>query len=496
MAPKRKRKDHDPSAVNASDQRDTSHSALTTAQIHTHNSYSSLDNLETHPLASRLTNAMRPPLESLVYEVLSILISLTLEDCKRICGPAVNRPQGWDNIWKILGQMRQLCGLAPADVVKTACAPEIEADRESLSLQLRFLDQTFALVGCEKGLEGEEGGARELYKSCVEAQKMLGTERIQAGDTDEEPVSESETAKYQGTVRQKMDGVDQDHVSDSTSPLFDQAMEDFIEQEAFSPRQDSGYNEDRGPDQDNTHVDRGKHLQPRGTEEDIQNKNTDSQETEELPPEFDNNTAYTQDDAIAAFARETHRQLSQRTTNPTTNTTTTPPNLRPPNQPPTGPSIKRTRPQPNPPSDSTIPSQPHPTTPTTNPQTEPPTTTQYHTLLSTQRARAQTRRKPSPPHHPQQQGRHPWTPPEVSALLSGLDLVHGPHWSAILDLYGANGSVSNVLEKRSQVQLKDKARNLKVLFLRQGVRVPGALEGVTGDLGRRVGGRGGLREEN
>lgn len=85
--------------------------------------------------------------------------------------------------------------------------------------------------------------------------------------------------------------------------------------------------------------------------------------------------------------------------------------------------------------------------------------------------------------------RQPWTKAEEEALLEGLDRVSGPHWSQILALYGRGGSVSEVLKDRNQVQLKDKARNLKLWYLKMGKEVPVALRGVTGELRKRGGAR-------
>ena len=53
-----------------------------------------------------------------------------------------------------------------------------------------------------------------------------------------------------------------------------------------------------------------------------------------------------------------------------------------------------------------------------------------------------------------------------------------------LALYGAGGSISEVLKDRNGGQLKDKARNLKGRYLKTGEDVPQALKGVTGDLKR------------
>lgn len=85
--------------------------------------------------------------------------------------------------------------------------------------------------------------------------------------------------------------------------------------------------------------------------------------------------------------------------------------------------------------------------------------------------------------------RQPWTKLEEDALISGLDKVGGPHWSQILALYGRGGSISEVLKDRNQVQLKDKARNLKLWYLKTGKEVPTALQGVTGELRKRGGAR-------
>jgi hypothetical protein len=70
--------------------------------------------------------------------------------------------------------------------------------------------------------------------------------------------------------------------------------------------------------------------------------------------------------------------------------------------------------------------------------------------------------------------------------MAGLDLVKGPHWSSILGLYGESGSISQVLKDRTQVQLKDKARNLKLFFLKSNTEVPYFLQAVTGELKTRA----------
>lgn len=79
--------------------------------------------------------------------------------------------------------------------------------------------------------------------------------------------------------------------------------------------------------------------------------------------------------------------------------------------------------------------------------------------------------------------RRPWTREEEKALRHALELK-GPLWSSILELFGAGGKISEALKNRSQVQLKDKARNWKMFFLKSGLPVPAYLQKVTGDLER------------
>ena len=82
--------------------------------------------------------------------------------------------------------------------------------------------------------------------------------------------------------------------------------------------------------------------------------------------------------------------------------------------------------------------------------------------------------------------RRPWSTEEEQVLMAGLDAVKGPHWSQILALYGSGGSISEALRDRTQVQLKDKARNLKLFFLKSGIEVPYYLGFVTGELKSRA----------
>ncbi|KAL2259972.1 hypothetical protein VTK26DRAFT_6174 [Humicola hyalothermophila] len=82
--------------------------------------------------------------------------------------------------------------------------------------------------------------------------------------------------------------------------------------------------------------------------------------------------------------------------------------------------------------------------------------------------------------------RRPWTPEEEKALMAGLDMVKGPHWSQILSLFGQHGTISDILKDRTQVQLKDKARNLKLFFLKTNSEMPYYLQSVTGELKTRA----------
>ncbi|KAK7677107.1 hypothetical protein QCA50_019921 [Cerrena zonata] len=79
--------------------------------------------------------------------------------------------------------------------------------------------------------------------------------------------------------------------------------------------------------------------------------------------------------------------------------------------------------------------------------------------------------------------RRPWSREEEKALRHALELK-GPAWSVILELFGAGGKISEALKNRTQVQLKDKARNWKMFFLKSGLPVPTYLQKVTGDLER------------
>lgn len=78
-----------------------------------------------------------------------------------------------------------------------------------------------------------------------------------------------------------------------------------------------------------------------------------------------------------------------------------------------------------------------------------------------------------------------WSKEEQDALAQGLRDV-GPSWAKILDLYGPGGKISESLKNRSQVQLKDKARNWKLQYLKTGRPLPEYLFKVTGTLERTI----------
>ena len=105
-----------------------------------------------------------------------------------------------------------------------------------------------------------------------------------------------------------------------------------------------------------------------------------------------------------------------------------------------------------------------------------------------ERARMAATAKASPSNrragHPSQ--RRPWTTEEENSLMAGLDRVKGPHWSQILAMFGPGGTINETLKDRNQVQLKDKARNLKLFFLKSGIEVPYYLQFVTGELKTRA----------
>ncbi|KTW30318.1 hypothetical protein T552_00791 [Pneumocystis carinii B80] len=63
------------------------------------------------------------------------------------------------------------------------------------------------------------------------------------------------------------------------------------------------------------------------------------------------------------------------------------------------------------------------------------------------------------------QHRVPWSETETNCLIKAIQ-EYGTQWSFILSLYGPNGTLSQDLAERGQVQLKDKARNIKEEYIR------------------------------
>ncbi|GAO51618.1 hypothetical protein G7K_5714-t1 [Saitoella complicata NRRL Y-17804] len=133
------------------------------------------------------------------------------------------------------------------------------------------------------------------------------------------------------------------------------------------------------------------------------------------------------------------------------------------------------------------PAPPTPIKPASTPAPEQPVALhKIDPTLSTQQQyeRARAAARPNPTRRGKPTQRRHWSKEEEDALFAGLDALKGPHWSQILALYGPGGSISEALKDRTQVQLKDKARNLKLWFLKNNFEVPHYLKCVTGDLKR------------
>ena len=73
-----------------------------------------------------------------------------------------------------------------------------------------------------------------------------------------------------------------------------------------------------------------------------------------------------------------------------------------------------------------------------------------------------------------------WTTEEEEALKEGLK-KKGTHWTAILELYGPGGQINENLKNRSSLQLKDKARNWKMYYIKNNLPVPEYLQKATGE---------------
>ncbi|KAF4994891.1 hypothetical protein FGRMN_5488 [Fusarium graminum] len=131
--------------------------------------------------------------------------------------------------------------------------------------------------------------------------------------------------------------------------------------------------------------------------------------------------------------------------------------------------------------------EPQPPAPEQPGQTLPPNQSHPSSILYDKARQAALSKNSS---HTRREGLHstrrPWTQDEEKALMAGLDLVKGPHWSQILTLFGPAGTMSDILKDRTQVQLKDKARNLKLFFLKTNSEMPYYLQAVTGELKTRA----------
>ncbi|RHZ48003.1 telomere repeat binding factor family protein [Aspergillus thermomutatus] len=80
----------------------------------------------------------------------------------------------------------------------------------------------------------------------------------------------------------------------------------------------------------------------------------------------------------------------------------------------------------------------------------------------------------------QSKGRQRWTPAEDARLIR-LVGEHGCKWATIMRQNDAQAAEDGEvqIEGRDQIQLKDRARNLKIAFLRDGLRLPKNFEAVT-----------------
>lgn len=75
--------------------------------------------------------------------------------------------------------------------------------------------------------------------------------------------------------------------------------------------------------------------------------------------------------------------------------------------------------------------------------------------------------------------RRVWTEEEESALREGLK-VKGTQWTSILELFGPGGRINESLKNRTSLQLKDKARNWKLWYIKNHVEIPAWLKGASG----------------
>lgn len=79
--------------------------------------------------------------------------------------------------------------------------------------------------------------------------------------------------------------------------------------------------------------------------------------------------------------------------------------------------------------------------------------------------------------------RRVWTEEEESALREGLK-VKGTQWTSILELFGPGGRINEALKNRTSLQLKDKARNWKLWYIKNQVEVPDWLKAASGSFNK------------
>jgi hypothetical protein len=126
---------------------------------------------------------------------------------------------------------------------------------------------------------------------------------------------------------------------------------------------------------------------------------------------------------------------------------------------------------------TTIP--PSPLTPTPSTPVRPPASTPSSCINLSQTRRPWTQQERTLPHLRSFRQTNVYV---EAALLAGLETVQAPNWAGILKLYGKGGTISEALKYRTQVQLKDKARNLKLMILKSGQPLPAVLGMVTGSI--------------
>ncbi|SGY19835.1 BQ5605_C017g08342 [Microbotryum silenes-dioicae] len=80
--------------------------------------------------------------------------------------------------------------------------------------------------------------------------------------------------------------------------------------------------------------------------------------------------------------------------------------------------------------------------------------------------------------------RIPWSYEEDRCLTEAMR-HHQCRWSQIMALHGPQGTIDDILKHRTSMSLRDRAANLKVSLVKQGLRVPSYLKPVS--IGKRAG---------